>query len=295
MLRRFLVLIFTLLLIFIATRGMIRLLPGDPIDVLVAETGTKIPHAQLRADLHLDLPWPSALVHDLREMLRGNFGISLISRRPVLSILRENLLPSILLSLTSLSIGLIMSLTLAILAIRFTVFHWICSTWGITTAALPSIIIGPLILALTYHFDSILPAAMAIAIPFTGTWSRLIRSRIRDTLQLSFVQAARSRGLSESKIIFKYALFPALGALAAQFGTHAGLVFAGWAMVTEFVFNRAGMGTLMVDSVLKRDYPLIESAVLVSAVFCLLGTTLGDWAQSWIDPRLKNPEEAKSL
>jgi peptide/nickel transport system permease protein len=133
--------------------------------------------------------------------------------------------------------------------------------------------------------DLSLPA-LTLALLMTGIWSRLIRERVRDALFLESAKAARARGISEIKILFKYGLAPVSGALLAYLGTQLGALLGG-AFIAEVIFSWPGMGSLLVDSILRRDYPVIEATVFAAAVFSLLGSWLGDWAQSWVDPRLR--------
>jgi ABC-type dipeptide/oligopeptide/nickel transport system permease component len=122
---------------------------------------------------------------------------------------------------------------------------------------------------------------------FSGLWSRLIRSRLQETLGAPATIAARARGLSERRIVIKYGLAPAAGALLAYLGTQFGALLGG-AFVTEVLFGWRGMGSLLVEGVLKRDYPVVEAAVFATAAASLLGNILGDRLQTWFDPRLRD-------
>ena len=129
--------------------------------------------------------------------------------------------------------------------------------------------------------------ALTLSIPFSGLWSRLIRERVSETLRLGAAPGARARGIPEWRVVIKYGLAPASGSLLAYLGTQFGALLGG-AFVTEAIFDWPGLGSLLVDSVLRRDYPLVEAAVFAAAAASLLGSLFGDWAQTWIDPRRRS-------
>ena len=108
---------------------------------------------------------------------------------------------------------------------------------------------------------------------------------MRETLTLGAATGARARGLAEPRVLLKYGLAPASGALLAYLGTQFGSLLAG-AFVTEVLFNWRGLGSMLIEAVLKRDYPIVEAGTFVAASASFAGTLLGDWAQQVVDPRL---------
>jgi ABC-type dipeptide/oligopeptide/nickel transport system permease component len=164
-----------------------------------------------------------------------------------------------------------------------------CDFHGAVAAAIPTAWSGPALMVVFCVWIPLFPIghhwalpAITLALSFTGFWSQLLRARIRETLAEGFADPARARGVPEWKVILKYGLAPAAGALAAYLGTQIGALLGG-AFITEYIFDWRGMGTLLIDSVLKRDYPIVEAAVFFTAFFSLLGTALGDWAQSVLE------------
>jgi peptide/nickel transport system permease protein len=294
---RVLALVGVLALVFAASRAMIRALPGDPLDTLLAETGTSIPREELAAELRLDRPFLAALAEDARGALRGDFGRSVFTREPVGPRIASGLGRTALLAGASLVLGLAAAVLLGLAAATGPstrigrLSDAFCTLHGAVAAALPTPWIGPL---LAYALAVQLPLfpigghlalpAITLAFAFSGLWARLIRERVRETLALGAAPGARARGVPEWKVALKYGLAPASGALAAYLGTQVGALFAG-AFITEAVFDWPGMGTLLVDAVLQRDYPVVEAGVFVTAAAALVGTALGDWAQERLDPR----------
>ncbi len=297
MIKRVLGMLMVLLVVFAASRLIVRALPGDPLNTLLAETGTSIPPEELARELGLDQPFFPALWQDLLRALKGDWGASILTREPVAGVLLARLARTAQLTALSILIGLSVSLCLGLAAAGFPDRRWgrfadrLCTGYGAVSSALPTVWIGPMMI---YTFAVVVPLfpvsghialpALTLAIGFTGFWSRLIRERVRETLRFGAAPGARARGLSETRIVIKYGLAPASGALAAFLGTQVGALLGG-AFVTEAIFDWPGIGSLLVDSVLKRDYPLVEGAVFVAAAASLLGTAAGDLAQSRMDPR----------
>lgn len=290
---RFLSSTLLLLAIFVASRALVRALPGDPLETLIAESGTTLPAETIRAELGLDQSFLPALVADLGKFSRGDLGVSLFSKQPVSELLSRRLAASAMLAGLALALALAIAVPLGVLAAA-RAGGWadsFCTLHGLLMAATPGPWIGPvliLILAIWIPLfemegNPALPA-VTLALTLSGLWARLIRERVRDALAQGAACAARARGIPESKVLLKYGLAPVSGALLAYLGTQMGTLLAG-AVVTEAVFNWPGIGTLMIESVLRRDYPVIEATTFVAATCCLLGTWSGDALQRWVDPR----------
>ena len=296
--QKILMLVFTLALVFVISRSLIRTLPGDPIETLIAESGTRIDPQVIREQLGLDRPFLLALIQDLQKMCDGDWGTSLVSNRPVMNLLTSRLGDTFELAWITLIIGLIISVPLGLLAAatprgcadRF------CSWYGSLAAALPVPWTGPVLMYLFAVLIPVFPLGGSVWLPaitlsfgFSGLWSRIIRNRVRETLapELSSSPSvsARARGLPEYRILIKYGLNPCSGTLVAWMGTQIGGLLTG-TFVTELIFSRPGMGELFIESVLSRDYPVVEAAVFVSASIILVCNLAGDLAQVWIDPRL---------
>lgn len=285
-----------LLLIFAGTRALVRALPGDPVETLASESGTVLSVESLRQEMGLDQPYFASLVRDLNQFAHGDWGYSLFSRKPVAPLVRERFVRTLELTALALVLGLGASLALGLSAAacpggrsdRF------CDLFGAVTAALPTPWIGPMLLALFAVKVPIFPAgnhpalpAITLALSFAGLWSRMIRERVNETLALGAAPGARARGLAESRVIIKYGLAPSAGALLAYLGTQAGGLLAG-AFVTEVLFDWRGMGSLLIEAVLKRDYPVIEASVFVAAAASFAGTLVGDSLQRFADPRTRD-------
>lgn len=292
---RVLNLILLILVIFAATRALVRALPGDPLETLIAESGTALPVETVRHELGLDRPFLPALAQDVRELLHGQMGLSLMSKKPVAPVLGARTLATLQLVLLAATLSLLVSVPLGTYAAarpsgRLDKF---CSLWGALAAALPTPWIGPLLLVTFTVWIPLFPVgghlvlpALALSFSVSGLWSRLVRERVREVLQNGSAPGARARGIPEWRVLLKFAFVPGAGALSAYLGTQLGSLFVG-AFIIEIIFDWKGLGSLLVDAVLKRDYPVIEAATFVSASATLLGTFAGDCLQRWIDPRVR--------
>lgn len=285
------------LLIFTVSRAMIRALPGDPLETIAAESGTSISIDELRAEFHLDRPFMPALFLDLKRALRGDLGISLINRQPIAPLLMRRLFKTAELTALATGLTLFLSIFLGLTAADpYTPLgRWmnpICTGYGALAAAMPIAWVGPLLMVVFCVWlpifkigDQVMLPAITLALSFSGIWSRLIRERVRESLATGAAPGARARGIPEWKVLLKYGLAPVSGALLAYLGTQLGSLMAG-SFITEIIFDWQGMGSLFVDSVLRRDYPVVESATFLAATLALAGTALGDWAQTRMDPRV---------
>ncbi|MCC7441975.1 MAG: ABC transporter permease [Bdellovibrionales bacterium] len=291
-------LILTLACVFIVSRALVRWLPGDPLETLLSETGTSIPAETLRKELGLDLPFWRAATRDLGAFLRsGHLGISILSGEPVGPAVWERLRGTAVLSGLTLMIGLPLSLLVGLMAAGASsptlrrLAGALCDLLGALGAALPTPWVGPLLMALLcvqfpvfpIHGHPLLPA-ITLSIGFIGLWSRLVRMRVAEVLRTGAAPGARARGMSETRVVLKYGLAPAGGALLAYLGTQTGALLTG-SFITEAVFAWPGLGTIFVDAVLSRDYPVVEAAVFVGGALSLGGTMIGDWLRELVDPR----------
>jgi len=286
------------LAIFVATRGLIRALPGTPLETLIAESGTSLSAEILREEFHLDEPFWKATKADLGRALHGDLGISITTRQPIAPLLAHRLVKTLELTLLSMLIMMGMSITLGLAAVDSTsslgrFADPFCSIYGAIVSAMPTPWIGPLLMVVFCVWlpifpvgDHILLPALTLSLSFAGFWSRMIRQRVRETLQSGAAPGARARGVPEWKVLLKYGLAPCSGALLAYLGTQMGGLMAG-AFVTETIFDWPGMGDLLITAVLRRDYPVVESAAFVAAIAALAGNAIGNWAQNLTDPRLR--------
>lgn len=291
--------IFILIAVFMATRCLVRALPGDPVETLIAESGTSVPTEIIRHELGLDRPFTQAIREDIRRWTQGDLGNSLITKKPIASLIIQRMYKTGELAWIAGLLTLILSLSLGIPSAAHPQgrIDKLCTLYGSLSAALPIPWIGPILLLIFAVWIPIFPVgghpalpALALALNLTGFWARLIRQRVRESLFHGPAQGARARGIPEWKVLLKYGFAPISGSLVAYFGTQLGALLAG-SFVVEMIFDWQGLGSLLVDAVLKRDYPVVEAATFIAGAMSLFGIFLGDGLQKRWDRRLLEAED----
>jgi len=301
-LKRLAAILLLLFLIFGVTKGVLRFLPGDPVDVILAETGANIDPEVLRHSLGLDRPFfPATLQQISALLLHFDWGTSVSLKTPIGPLLLERFRSSAMLAVCSLVSTLTLSFLFAFFAHLPSPFQSILrkavKLFSAVSVALPTAWIGPLLGLLLAVKLKIFTLTGGIALPvvtltlaLSGFWVRAIFETLDRELRSDVARTARAKGQSEWLVVWKHAFLPAAGPLLAYLGSQTGALFAG-AVITETLFDRPGLGSLFVESIFKRDYPLIESVLMVSAASILIGNLVGDFLQEAVQPRLRMREE----
>jgi len=285
----------------------IHLIPGDPASILLGDTATPEEIAALSAQMGFDKPlWQQYLLW-FKNVLQGDLGNSIFFKTPVLEVISDGAETSILLALMTMFWILSIGIPIGILSAGF---HgsWIdqlTSGGAMLFASVPTFWLG-LYLILIFSvglgwlpssgFPSlsdggvsnlkylILPS-ITLAAPNAALIVRLVRSSMLDVAREDHVRTARAKGLHPATVTIKHVFRNSLIAVAAAFGfTFAALVSE--AVVTETVFSLPGIGRLVVQSILRRDYPVIQGVILVIVVLYLFINLLVDLAYAWLDPRV---------
>ncbi len=298
LLKRCMAIVILVLLIFLSAKAVLRVLPGDPVDAMLAETGANIAPEVLRRDLGLDRPFFPAALEQMRALVtRFDWGKALVIKRPIGPLLAERSASSAVLAITSLLGALLFSFTLSFvgqLPIPGAEFvRKLTRALSALGAALPTAWIGPILgYFLAVHFrlftlsGGIALPALTLALALSGFWLRAFSETLEREMTSDAVRTARAKGVSEFHIVWKHAFFPAAGPFIAYLGSQTGALFAG-TVITETIFDRPGLGSLLVESIFKRDYPLIESILITTSAFILIGNLAGDYFQEWANPKLR--------
>lgn len=278
---------------------MVRLIPGDPAQLLAGPEASIEVVEQIRAKYALDRPIPVQYVQYVVNIARGDFGTSLRTRRPVITELVERYPSTLQLALTSVLLAAMVGIILGIVSASRRGFIdgllSIFSTFGIS---MPSFWLGLVLMSVFSMQLGWLPAggkgsilhlilpSIALAVPTAAFLQRLVRAQVRDELAKVYVRVAQSKGVSQRGLLYKHilrnAMPPILTLIAIQFGR-----LLGGAVVTETVFAWPGLGRLILIGIQSRDYPLIQASVLWMAVTFLLVNTLVDMLYGWLDPRIR--------
>lgn len=275
--------IFGLLILFGFSRAIVQFLPGDPLDTLMEETGTALPSETLRHDLGMDRPLWQSLPRDVLLRFKGDWGNSTLTQLPVGPTLAERTITSLTYGLASATLAFVCSLAIALAAgHRGNFADRLAEGLGIALPALPLPWLGPILLWIfsvrLNWFELkggwVLPL-LAIVPGIVGFWARLMKDRVQSRLNHPSCLAARGRGLSEVRVRLKYALLPESRAIFGILATQIGHLLAGQ-FVAEVLFQIPGLGSLLVQAVLTRDFVTLEAAFFVVAAFSWICTQLGN-------------------
>ena len=305
---RLLALIPTLLAASVLVFLFIHLIPGDPASILLGDTATPQQIAQLTAELGLDKPLPVQYFFWLGNVLHGDLGTSLFFGQPVLSVIGNGASTSLLLASITMVWVILIGIPIGILSasLKGTWVDQVTSGGAMLFASVPTFWLGLyliLIFAVSLHLlpSSGFPAiessadlgnlrylllpSFTLAAPNAALIVRLVRASMLDVSREDHVRTARSKGLGPVRVAIKHVFRNALITVAAAFGfTFAALVSE--AVVTETVFSLPGIGQLVVQSILRRDFPVIQGVVLVIVVFYALVNLIVDLAYARLDPRV---------
>ncbi|MEA3377461.1 MAG: nickel ABC transporter permease [Chloroflexota bacterium] len=286
------------------TFGLMGLVPGDPAEI-IASYGKETEPSQeqieaVREDLGLDQPLPLQYLHWLGRVIRGDLGHSLRSGHSVWYELTTHLPATLELATGGLVIGLFIALPIGILSAvwRDSVVDQISRALALLGASVPSFWLGT-VLVLFFavrlgwlpsmgrgglrHF--ILPS-LTLGLGTSAVLMRLTRANLLEVLGEQYLRTARAKGLSERVVVLRHALKPSLLPLVTMLGLRFGHLLGG-AIVIEMVFAWPGLGMLVIDSILGRDFPVIQGfALFITLIFVAINFVV-DLACRWLDPRVQ--------
>ena len=287
---------------------IVRIAPGDPAAVMLGPDATAQDVSQLRARLGLDQPLLVQYALFLGRLIQGDLGESIFLNRPVLSALADRAEPTFFLTLFAISIASVIAIPIGILSAyrRGSLFDQATTTVAMLAASIPSFWLGLLLIQYlavrfglfpvsgyggpgaslaTRLYHLVLPA-IALGVVSSALILRFTRASMLDVLNDDYVRTARSKGMGEFRVVMKHAFKNALIPILTVIGITAALLVSG-AVVTETVFGLPGIGSLVVSAVLRRDYPVIQGALLIIAALYVLINFLIDMLYLLIDPRVK--------
>ena len=307
MLRKIVRLVLVLFGVSLLTFGVLHMIPGDPVRVLLGDMGggaagdqSQDAYANLEKELGLDKPLPVQYTNYIFNAVQGDFGKSFQRQRPVSDSIRDGLPSTIELTIAAMVITVVVGVTLGVLAALkqgtwWDTFIMIISLVGL---AMPSFWLGLLLLMIFSFqlgwfpvrgegFSSLVLPAITLGLGGAGTVARLARASLLEVMRNEFIITARAKGLKERLVITRHALVNSLIPVVTVAGLQFGQLLAG-AFIVETVFARPGIGRLLVDAVLSRDYPMVQGVALVAAVGYVLVNFVVDLSYGWLDPRIRN-------
>ncbi len=305
--RRLIALIPVALVVGTTVFGLVHLIPGDPVAVMLGPGASGAEVQELRRQLRLDDPLPTQYVAWLARTVRGDLGDSIVQRRPVLTVIGERLEPTIVLAVAATLVGVLLGVPFGVAAASRAGSLgdralMLVAVAGISIPYFWLGLMGILVFAVELRW---LPATGYLS-PFTEGWSalrylvlpvlalgfsqagfvaRLSRATTLQVLQENYIRTARAKGMRPRRVLIRHALrnvmIPVVTVVGLSFG-----VLLGGAIVTETVFGIPGMGRLILQAIQQRDYPIIQGALLLVAMFNVMVNLVVDLVYVLIDPRI---------
>lgn len=279
----------------------IRLLPGDPVTVIISQGGGSAKDiAELRERLGLDEPLPVQYGRFLGKLVQGDLGTSLVSHRPVSDAIAEQLPHTLALATSATLLSVILGVSVGVLAATHqgTWVDQLCITLAVLGVSLPILLSGLLLILLFSLVLGWLPAtgqgswrhlvmpALVLSMASLGTIARLVRTQMLEVLPQDYISVARAKGVSERAILWRHALRNALIPVITIIGLQFGALLGG-TVITESLFSRRGLGRLVVDAISWKDYPLVQGVVILGAAIYVIVNFLVDISYGLLDPRIR--------
>ena len=293
---------------------LIHAAPGDPIYVLAGQSGDAAYYAEMRAKFGLDRPLPEQLARYVLNAARGEFGYSYAYSQPVFQVVWGRVPATVLLMLAGLGLATLLGIWLGVVAARRAedpIDHLI-SAGTLVGYSMPAFWLGQVLIivfaaglglfpvqgmatarggytgpryALDVLWHLVLPS-LTLGLLQLALVTRLTRTALREALAEEFVRTARAKGLGSGAVLYRHALRNALLPVVTVVGGHVGTLLAG-AVLTEIIFAWPGLGRLLYDATLTRDYPLLMAIFLVVSTSVVVANLVTDLVYTLLDPRVR--------
>lgn len=302
-LRRLAQVVPTILGITLVAFLLLHLMPGDPVFRLVygQDMATITPEklAEIRHQFGLDDPKMVQYVRFLKNAVQGNLGTSILERRPVRAIIADVLPHTLQLALASLALSIVVGLALGILAAlrRGTGTDMAVMGASLFTLSMPEFWLSILLILLVSVRLGWLPAAgsatlkhlvlpaLVLGLRGAASLARITRSSMLEVLGTQYVTTARAKGLTTRAVVYRHALRNALIPVVTVMGLQLGRMLSG-AVVVESIFARQGIGKVLVTALVDKDFPVVQSSLLIVAGGYVVANLVVDVSYAWIDPRI---------
>ena len=309
--RRLIQMVFVLLAFSVIVFTVLRLIPGDPVAVMLGTEIGEEGYKQLRHEMGLDRPIYVQYARWLNEVVHGNFGTSWRSQQAASYLIQRRFPATAWLTLAATFISLIISMPLGIIS-GIKPHSWIshfATAFSLAGIAMPSFWLGLMLMLMfaiwrkwlppsgyvspfedvVLSFKHLIMPAVTLGVGLAAPLTRFMRSGMLDVLGTDYVRTARAKGLTDNAVIFKHVLKNALLSVITVFGLWVGAMLGG-SMVTETVFNWPGLGTLLLQAIQTRDYGIVQGVVLFVCLVYMALNLLVDISYAFLDPRIRLDE-----
>ena len=304
------VVVVLLLMIFLAV--IVHLIPGDPVRTILGPRASESLSETVREEMGLDDPVPVQVYDFVKGAVQGDLGSDFVSHLAVTELIGEVLPHTLILAAAGLGLAALIGIPLGIFASTrpnsmgdrmagiisislITVPGYVAGLFlllifSVELGWLPAIGTGDFSDPVDYLKHLALPA-IALSLAWIGYLARLVRTSMFEVLNQNYIRTAQAFGLHDRRIYYKYALKNAIIPTVAVLGVGLGTLMGG-AVFVEIIFNRAGIGTLILDSIQNRNFPIVRGSVLVIAVLFVVANLLADLSYRLLDPRVRAERSA---
>ncbi len=287
---------------------MLRLSPGDPAAVIAGDYASPADVERIREALGLNEPIVVQFGTWIWTLMRGDLGISIFTDLPVTHLIAQRLEPTIMLSLTTIVFAILVAVPMGVVA------AWKSNTWidrgimifAVAGFSIPVFVLGYMLIwqfslelkwlpvqGYTSPFEDLgrffwhitLPT-ITLSVIYIALIARITRASVLDVLEEDYIRTARAKGQTEAKVLIGHALRNAAVPIVTVIGLGVALLIGG-VVITESVYNVPGLGRLVVDAILKRDYPIIQGLILMFSLVYIVVNLVIDIAYTLLDPRIR--------
>lgn len=307
-LKRVLATLPVMVMVAIVVFAMLRLTPGDPAAILAGDDASGEQLARIRETMGLDQPILTQLVVWMRQLLAGDLGVSLLSGTPVVAMIGNRIGPTLSLAVSTIVLTVLLAIPMGVIAARrpgglldraimtlsvlgfsiptfvvgYILIYWLALTMGL----LPVQGYSPLAKGLWPYAQRLILPTLALSGIYIALVARMTRSSVIDVMGEDFIRTARAKGAPERSVLLRHALRNAAVPIVTVIGIGIASLITG-VVVTESVFNLPGLGRLVVEAVLARDYPVIQGLILLFSFTYILINLLVDVLYTVFDPRIR--------
>ena len=283
------------IIIFVVVR-----MTGDPLTLLLSEEATEEDRAALEAALGLDRPMPIQYLIFARNFLQADFGNSIRGGTPVEDLIVSRIMPSVKLAAAALLIVVVVAVPLAVVAAvnKGTMSDTAARFIAVVGQSVPAFWMGIVLIQIFAVRLDILPTsgmgglqhyvlpAITLSLFVIAGVMRLLRSSMLETLDTEYIKLARIKGISENKVVWKHALRNALVPVVTFGGTYVATLIT-FGILAEVVFAWPGLGRLLFDGIVVRDFPVVQAMVILAGALVIAANLVVDIMYAYIDPRIR--------
>jgi ABC-type dipeptide/oligopeptide/nickel transport system permease component len=279
---------------------ILHLTPGDPVKIMLGPYATEENVAALRAKYKLDQPLHIQYISWIGNVIKGDFGTSIRYDQPVSELIASRVGPTLVLTGSGLLIAVVFGVLLGVMAAlkRNSILDYFSTFQAMFWISIPAFWLGILLLYIfglrlrlvpiggMVGITSLILPALTLGLRQEAWFARPMRAEMLEVLNQDYIKTAKAKGLKYSYVIWKHALRNALIPIITMLALRLPWIIGG-SVVVEVVFSWGGLGSLLVNSVLARDYPVVQSILLLIAILVVLANLAADLLYAVIDPRIR--------